>query len=46
MHLGNIGDKEATMPLINALLQDKIFNVRYKAAIALCKLGDSRALKP
>jgi HEAT repeat protein len=43
--LGDIGNPQAVMPLIDAL-QDSEANVRHGAATALGKIGDCRAVLP
>jgi HEAT repeat protein len=43
--LGNLGDRRAVEPLIEAL-DDEYWNVKQSAALALGNLGDIRAIRP
>ena len=44
--LGDIGDKEATAPLVRLMLRNSELRVRGTAAAALGKIGDNNAIEP
>ncbi|HEX6124514.1 MAG TPA: HEAT repeat domain-containing protein [Pyrinomonadaceae bacterium] len=42
--LGDVGDPAATLPLLQSMQRDKVFEVRTAAAVALGKIGDVNAI--